>query len=172
MLKPESHNDARGRGGDGAKNEGHSCGNADVTNSQRGGECKLIPSRGERERERENEKGRFQSHLPHGSFIFCERDGCAAGILNSRNATPSPILVAFILVSPAALPALIPGRTLAMALRSLFPCPVLTVSAFEVSSSSSDDQDNRQKACRFHFSLKNPYSTRSAPLTHCCGMLE
>ena len=51
---------------------GHSCGNADVTNSRRGVECKLILSQEERERER------FQSLLfstSHGSFSFCERDG-------------------------------------------------------------------------------------------------
>ena len=132
MLKPESHNDAREL----RKNEGHSCGNADVTNSRRGGECKPIPSRGERWR-----KGDFNLISLTARSFFASETTEWADILNSRNATPpSPILVAFIRPPhPTAL---------AMALRSLFPCPLLAV------LTSCRHQNHGQKTCLFPPSLK------------------
>ena len=89
---------------------GHSCGNADVTNSRRGVECKLIISQEERERERE----RFQSLL-FSSPLHTARSVFASetDILYSRNATPSPILVALMM--------LVSSLAMAMALRPLSP---------------------------------------------------
>ena len=108
---------------------GHSCGNADVTNSQRGVECKLILAREEREREREIS---ISSLLP-SSPLHTARSVFASetDILYSRNATPSPILVALMM--------LVSSLAMATALRPLSPWRAggtSHISTFVVSSPS------------------------------------
>ena len=102
---------------------GHSCGNADVTNSRRGVECKLILSQEERERD----FNLFSSPLHTARSVFASE----TDILYSRNATPSPILVALMM--------LVSSLAMAMALRPLSPwraSGTSHISTFVVSSSS------------------------------------